>query len=109
MVQNRWRPTDLLFIQQVRMLLHDMEHRFKRLEAARSELETLRRAEFYIKVLTRIRLYLRKAMFNWKANQLVFLEAASGFYSEYGQLLRLLKFDSMGWRQADQRKERQGV
>ena len=109
-VQNHWRPVRLLFIQQVRALLHDMEHRYKRLEAARPELETLERAERYIKILTRMRLWLRQSFYTWKANQLAFLQATAGFYSEYGQLLRFLKFDQTRGRLADRGAEtEQGV
>lgn len=100
----------MLFIQQVRMLLHDMERRYKRLEAARPELETLERAERYIKLLTRMRLWLRQSFYTWKANQLAFLQATAGFYSEYGQLLRFLKFDQARGRLADRGAEqKQGV
>lgn len=109
-VQNRWRPTDLLYVGQVRALLHDMERRFQQLEEARSELGTLERAEKYIKVLTRLRLWLRQAYYNWKANHMVFLQAVSGFYSEYGYLLRFLKFDHARGRLADRDAEqKQGV
>lgn len=91
----------MLFVQQVRALLHDMEQRYRRLDAARPELLTLERAERYIKLLTRMRLWLRQAFYTWKVNQLVFLQATAGFYGEYGQLLRFLKFDQTRGRLAD--------
>lgn len=100
-VQNRWRPSQLLFLQQVRVLLQDMERRYHKLEAARPEIETLERAPRYIKCLTRMRLWLRQSYYTWKANQLVFLQAVAGFYSEYGSLLRFLKFDQTRGRLAD--------
>ena len=108
-VQNRWRPLHLLFLQQARVLIHDMERRYKTLDEARPELATLARADRYIKVLTMMRLRLRQAFYTWKANQLVFLEATAGFYAEYGQLLRFLKFDQLRWLLADRVPERQGV
>ena len=63
------------------------------------------RAPRYIVLLNRMRLWLRRSYFTWKANQLVFLQATAGFYSEYGQLLRFLKFDQQRGLFAD----RQGV
>lgn len=97
----RWKPVDLLFTQQVRVLLHDMERRYTRLEVARSELETLKSGDRYVKALKRMRLLLRQTFYNWKANQLVFLQATAGFYAEYGQLLRFLKIDQARGRLAD--------
>lgn len=94
-VQNHWRPAHLLFIQQMRVMLQDMKRRYQQLEAARSELQTLERAERYIKLLNRMRLWLRQAFYSWKANQLAFLQATAGFYSDYGVVLRFLKFDQM--------------
>lgn len=108
-VQNRWRPVDILFLQQVRALLADMERRYKRLEGARPELETLERSERYTKLLTRMRLWLRQASYNWKANHLIFIQAVAGFYSEYGILLRYLKFDQTRGRLADRDAGKQGV
>jgi hypothetical protein len=93
-IHNRWRPHDLLFIQQARATLRDMASRFSHLEQARDELESLPRGERYIKALTRMRIFLRQAGFTWKGDQLVFLRAAAGFYSDYGVVLRLLKEDS---------------
>lgn len=100
-VQNHWRPTHLLFLQQVRALLRDMERRYQRLQAARPEMETLERGPRYIKCLIRMRLWLRQAYYTWKTNQLVFMQAVSGFYSEYGALLRFVKFDQTRGRLAD--------
>jgi hypothetical protein len=98
-----------LFLQQVRALLADMERRYKRLEGARPELETLERSERYTKLLTRMRLWLRQASYNWKANHLIFIQAVAGFYSEYGILLRYLKFDQTRGRLADRDAGKQGV
>lgn len=93
-IQNRWRPTDLFYVAQARQVLRDMSQRFQYLSAAKDELETLPRADRYIRHLTRMRFFLRQANYAWKADQLVFLRAAAGFYSDFGAILRLLKEDS---------------
>jgi hypothetical protein len=36
---------------------------------------------------------MRDAGYKWRADQVAFLEAVSGFYSDYGIILRFLKFD----------------
>jgi hypothetical protein len=92
-VHNRWRPKSLLMLQQVRKLLKDMQARYEHLSAAEGELGTLDRAPKYIRYLRRMRLWLRQASFKWKADQLSFLQAVSGFYSDYGVVLQLLRFD----------------
>jgi hypothetical protein len=92
-IENRWRPTQLLMLQQVRALLRDMSARYEHLSAAHEELQTLVRGDRYTKYLQRMRLWLRQASFKWKADQLAFLQAASGFYSDYGIVLRLLRND----------------
>ena len=92
-VSYRWRPLDLLMVQQEKRLLNDMAHRYRHLSAAEDEIRTLNRADKYITKLVRMRLWLRQAHYAWKANHLAFLEAVSGFYSEYGAVLWLLKTD----------------
>ena len=92
-VSYRWRPTDLLLIQQQKLLMQNMVRRFKHLEAAEDEIRTLNRADKYIAKIKRMRLWLRQAHFAWKANHLAFLEATAGFYLDYGAVLWLLKTD----------------
>jgi hypothetical protein len=84
----------LLYVAQAKALLNDLSQRYKYLSTARDELETLRRADRYIKYLTRMRFFLRQANFTWKSDQLVFLRAVAGFYSDFGAILRLLKEDT---------------
>ena len=93
-IHNRWRPQNLLFVAQTRALLLDLVSRYKYLAAARSELETLPRADRYIKSLTRMRFALRQAHYVWKADQLTFIRAVSEFYSDFGAILKLLKEDA---------------
>lgn len=100
-VENRWRPQNLLFGAQVRVLIQDLESRFARLSEAEPEFSTLDRKDVYIKLLRRMRLDLRTALFTWKADQLRFLQATTQFYSDYGAVLRLLKFDLLRGRLND--------
>ncbi len=79
--------------QQVRLTLQDMSSRYDILSAAKEELQTLDRADKYTLLLHRMRLWLRQANFKWKADQLSLLQAVSGFYSDYGVVLRFLKVD----------------
>lgn len=92
-IENRWRPTALLYGAQVRALIRDAEGKFNRASEAEPEFATLDRRDMYIKILRRLRLDLRQALFTWKADQLRFLQAITQFYSSYGALLRFLKFD----------------
>jgi predicted DCC family thiol-disulfide oxidoreductase YuxK len=89
----KWRPTDLLMVQQEKLTLRDMSRRYKHLTAAEDEIRTLNRADKYITKLTQMRLWLRKAHYSWKANHLAFFESAAGFYKAYGAILWLLKTD----------------
>ena len=95
LVEKRWRPTDLLLVPQAQILLKDITWRYKTLATALDEMQSLDRGSLYIKYLTRMRLYLRQAHYNWKADQLVFLRAVAGLYTDYGAVLRLLKEDSV--------------
>ncbi len=108
-LDQHWRPQDLLYIQQVRALLRDMGSRYELLSAAESELTSLVRANFYLVHIRRMRLWLRKASFTWKQNQLVFLQAVSGFYTDYGSVLRFLKIDEAKGRFSGQMPVTQGV
>jgi len=77
----------------MRAIIHDLEARFDRLSEAEDEFSSLDRRDVYIKLLRRMRLDLRTALFTWKADQLRFLQAVTQFYSDYGAILRLLKID----------------
>jgi hypothetical protein len=92
-VTRRWRPVDLLLIQQEKLLLHDMARRYDHLAAAEDEIRTLNRADKYIQNIVRMRLWLRQAHYSWKSNHLAFLESSAGFYEQYGAVLWLLKTD----------------
>lgn len=94
-IHQRWRPRTLFLQHQVRLLLKDMQARYTDLELARQELATLEYAAKYLKYLARMRIWIRDAHFAWKADQLKFLKSVAGFYSDYGAVLRLLKFDEL--------------
>lgn len=63
------------------------------LEGAQSEFKKLDRADVYLKLVRKTKLVLRRALYIYRLNHLVFLEAVSEFYQAYGRILRLLKID----------------
>lgn len=93
-LNNRWRPTDLLQSQQVRLLLRDLEAKFNLLSQAEGEFATLDRRDIYITIIRRMRLWLRQARFSWKSDHLQFIQAIASFYRDYGRILRLLRIDA---------------
>lgn len=90
-ITDVWRPTQLLFVAQVRGLLQDMQKRYDEAISAHDELVTLPRGAVFVKLLVSMRLSLREANFQWKGNQLRFIQASSRFYSNFGEMLRLLR------------------
>lgn len=99
---NRWRPRDLLFLPQVRLLLRDVEAKFELLSQAEPEFGTLDRRDLYLTIVRRMRLWVRQASFTWKSDHLQFLQAVASFYKDYGRVLRLLKLDAQRGLLADQ-------
>jgi len=93
-VSNVWKPTELLFIAQVHKLLHDMQGKYDEASAASEELQTLPRSDRYFKQLLEMRLALREANFQWKSNQVRFLNASSKFYDNFGAMLRFLRWEA---------------
>ncbi len=93
-VTDIWRPTQLLLMAQVRQLLHDMQGRYDEAIAATEEFTTLEHSDRYFKELSEMRMALREASFQWKANQLRFLQAASKFYQNFGAMLRFLRWEA---------------
>lgn len=86
-------PHDLVQLHQAKAFLADMAGRYITLHEARDELASLDRAPRYLKLVRRLRIWLRQANFFWKGDQLTFLRAVAGYYSDYGAVLRLLKQD----------------
>jgi hypothetical protein len=94
-VHQNWRPRNIFLMRQVQLILKDMQSRQDSLELARDEFKTLEYAPKYLKYLLRMRIWLREANFAWRADQLRFLKSVAGFYSDYGAILKLLKFDQL--------------
>ncbi len=92
-IEERWRPVRLLYVQQTRELLRDISQRYDQLSAALPELQTLNKPDTYTKLLTRMRLYVRQAGYAWRMDQLTFIRSVSGFYQDYGAVLRLLRIE----------------
>ena len=90
---RRWMPKSLINFMQAKASLHDIGTRYSQLLEASDELSSLDRADRYIKLLKRMRIWIRQANFFWRGDQLTFLRALAGFYSDYGAVLRLLKQD----------------
>lgn len=86
-------PKTLVNFNQAKASLNDMGTRYTQLLEASDELSSLDRADRYIKILRRMRVWIRQANFFWRGDQLTFLRAVAGFYSDYGAILRLLKQD----------------
>lgn len=68
-----------------------MQKRYDEAVSAHDELVTLPRGSVFVKLLVSMRLALREANFQWKGNQLRFIQASSRFYSSFGTMLRLLR------------------
>lgn len=104
-VSQKWQPKNLIPDPYRRNLLKDAQQRFSALSDAEGELRTLDRAHLYVQVLRRMRLTVRTAQFAWKFDDLKFLESIATFFTDYGTVLRLLKFDSARGRLTDNPKE----
>lgn len=98
---NVWRPVDLLYLQQARASLRDVEERYARIASALDELQTLTRADAFVKLLTRMRLVVREARYVWKSDHLAFIRSISEFYANYGLVLRLLRIEQARGRFAE--------
>ena len=92
-IDNMWRPVDLLFLQQTRAMLRDVETRLERLHNALDELRTLNRPDVYVRLLTRMRLAVRQARYSWKLDHLTFIRAIAQFYQDYSTVLRMLRIE----------------
>jgi len=103
-VHQHWRPTTLILVRQARILIKDMRRRLDYMEKGKDELQMLPRADRYGKYLHRMRISYRDANFQWKADQLSFLNSVDKFYQDYGAVLRLLKFDQAMGRFLDKPK-----
>ncbi len=92
-VKNQWKPKDLIPDPYRRTLLKDAQEKLNRLAEAEDELQTLDRAPLFIGILKNLRFVVRQAQFAWRSDDLKFLQAISEFYSNYGTVLRHLKYE----------------
>jgi hypothetical protein len=101
-VGDRWQPQDLIPDPYRRNLLLDAQERYELLKKAEDELQSLERAYLYVKILKRMYLTIRRAQFAWRVSDLDFIEAIAEFFTDYGTVLRNLKFDRRRGRLGDQ-------
>lgn len=92
-VTQKWQPKSLIPDPYRRNLLKDAQRRFKILSEAEEELRTLDRAHLYIKILRRMRFTVRDAQFAWRFDDLKFLECIANFFTDYGMVLRHLRYE----------------
>jgi hypothetical protein len=90
---KKWQPKDLIPDPYRRNLLKDAQGRFKDISQAEREFRTLERAPMYVQILRRMRLTIKDAQFAWRTDDLKFLAAIASFFSDYGTMLRFLKYD----------------
>jgi hypothetical protein len=92
-VTQKWQPKSLIPDPYRRSLLKDAQRRFKTLSEAEDELKALDRAPLYMQILRRMRFTVRAAQFAWRFDDLKFLESISSFFTDYGTVLRYLRYD----------------
>ena len=92
-IDHRWQPKGLIPDPYRRNLLKDAQSRLNRLEDAIDEFQELDRAPLYIKIVSRMRVSIRRAQFAWRTDDLEFLRSIAKFFSDYGQVLQNLKID----------------
>lgn len=92
-IDRRWKPKDLLPAVISQNMLKDAQGRYNLLVQAEDELQTLDRAHFYLRILKRMRLTIRRAQFAWRADDLEFIKAIAEFFGDYGTALQALKID----------------
>lgn len=90
---NRWRPNDLIPDPYRRDVLKDVEERFRELDLAEDELQTLTRPAIYIGALKDMRHAIRRAMYAWRTDDVAFIEAIAEFFTAYGTVLQNLRRD----------------
>jgi hypothetical protein len=74
-IDRRWKPKDLLPAVISQNMLKDAQGRYNLLVQAEDELQTLDRAHFYLRILKRMRLTIRRAQFARRADDLEFIKA----------------------------------
>ena len=92
-IDRKWQPKDLIPDPYRRNLLKDAQDRLNRLETAVDELQKLDRSPLYLKLLSRMRLDVRRAQFAWRTDDLEFVRNIAKFFTDYGTVLQNLKTD----------------
>jgi hypothetical protein len=92
-IDNRWKPKGLIPDPYRRNLLKDAQGRLNRLEEAVDELQQLDRAPLYVKLVTRMRLDLKRAQFAWRTDDLELIRYIAKFFIDYGLVLQNLRID----------------
>lgn len=92
-IDYRWRPEGLIPDPYRRNLLKDAQGRLNRLEDATDELQLLDRSPLYIKLISRMRLALKRAQFAWRTDDLELVRNLANFFVDYGLVLQNLKID----------------
>jgi hypothetical protein len=107
-LDRKWRPQNLLPEPYRRSLLKDIQGKYERIFSALDEFTTLDRGAIYVKLVHRMRLYVQKAKFAWRFDDLAYFQAVTGFYSDYGTLMRLLATDKARGRLDPSQVEKEG-
>ena len=94
-IHQNWRPKDLIPQVYLHKLLSDLQARYKILATATDEMATLDRADIYLKLFRRMGIWLRRANFARRSDHMTFIQSVAGFYSDFGEILRRLKIDSL--------------
>ena len=92
-IDRRWQPKDLLPTIHSKPLLEDVGKRLDLLKDAEEEFQQLKRSGRYLGIIKRMQINLRRARFSWRQDDLVFLQAISELYQDYGTILQMLKTD----------------
>lgn len=92
-IENRWQPKDLIPGPYRQDMLKDVQGKLNQLSAAEDELQLLDRAPLFVGILKNLRVVVRQAQFSWRVDDLKFLQAISEFYSNYGIVLKHLKYE----------------
>lgn len=88
-----WQPKNLIPDPYRRNLLKDAQERLNRLEEAVDEFQQLDRAPLYIKLVSRMRLCVKRAQFAWRTDDLELIKQIAKFFTDYGLVLQNLKID----------------
>lgn len=76
-----------------RGLLETAESRLNALVQAESEFKGMEKADKYIGAIRRMQLAIKKAQFALRTDDLKFLQAVSAVFTDYGEVMRMLKVD----------------